>query len=1274
MSDPHLFHSGLQSIVEEYAPLFCFHKDEPFFPVPVDVFIDIAALSQKKEDNGSTKVLLHPIRKEHFEVTNDDDVLIVFETSEKTRNSYQSLKEKLKQNVKFLKETQKLYLDINGMNNFCIYSHYFVTGQCLTVSYYLFYLGNEIHETTFLAKIGRLLKRVPKYTHDCDWELVRVHFKLNEGNWLPQYVTFAQHDSLPINPDPRVAWDDLKDHDGIIDGTRVIVYPSLGGHASFYKKKRMTPSAQLGPRNLNENTDVARFTSSDYLTIRITRDNQYNPLGDLNSFPIGPSSLDTNEIKLQGQYKLISLNEPVVADITNFPNHDWLNFKGDWGLKDETIPNRIKGPKFFTQETRRWDFSLDSQNNCVLDQQVSAEYHLIQGFDKIEQFDHLGAKESLEKSKDIAEKNPNLRVYGWINVLLETINKMEESDQVSPHIFLPTGDDALASILLHLGVKYESQKLYIDARRFYQKSYELYSYSFNKIGEMTALSQLLDCLDHIGHLDKSTHQKDFDWIFDGASNIEKGRFYQESGYLKYELRQFERAVTYFLQSNEYFSMENDEEEEAINMYNLGILNGDYLQKDRGEVQDYYYKSAQKFSKLKNQIGESYNYLKLGDFDIGILDTVKNKVNIFQDYGDQAYQNQNWGLAKEMYQNYLHLLEKIGDQYSQILIYQRLASIELNLNNMDLAKQLFLMQKSLSFQSKNNEQYLVSLINLGYIELINDDINLAMSYLQECLDIVATSEILSTFISREFDKIIDFGITEFEFQTLVTQLENQFRTIKLPTVLEHRTEDLHSSEVYNYFVPMSEDQHLKLIDNQAYLVEGNRGIGKSMLLRYAETYADRHIDEYKICTVYVTYSESLKLTQFEQAGYDYNIFRQWTISKILLALLRKAEILGLTNKVHEFREFMLSISSLDNYKLLEDALSEYIGLLESYPSISIQSLREQTYQLFQSYNIEISEDPRTNLIQKLDSITFLKYLVSKFVKDFDLVRVVFLFDECAHSLVPSQQVEFFTIFKSLRSPEIASKAAVYPLITTYGSLFDPHHDAKKVSFDLSEKNPSYLTYFTEILTKRIQQYTAKHDFFKKNKSIVDLIAYCAFGNPRHFFTILDEVWERTSDGTLDPQNILQDSIKDYCVDSGGLFDYLRTTGKKYPKYASHVSIGEQFIRKSLIQILRDTGRKRREQLINTVGNQWYEEKFSNDVKTISKPSIYFAIDENILRKHNLMIELLLYTNLISYRKYLNLGKDGYGSVYALNIAIAYQENILKRTRTPDHTVVEIDHMQ
>jgi hypothetical protein len=196
--------------------------------------------------------------------------------------------------------------------------------------------------------------------------------------------------------------------------------------------------------------------------------------------------------------------------------------------------------------------------------------------------------------------------------------------------------------------------------------------------------------------------------------------------------------------------------------------------------------------------------------------------------------------------------------------------------------------------------------------------------------------------------------------------------------------------------------------------------------------------------------------------------------------------------------------------------------------------------------------------------FLIDMVRGVMDQFKLKRLVFLFDEAAHTFIPQQQEIFFEIFKLLHGGNLAVKAAVYPTVTSYGRNFEVGQDAIVISMDRFEPGQSGRVanrkLFRDLLDKRLPvKSTLRKRVFGKGE-LLDLCVDLSTGNPRAFLHLLN----RAIDGGFSDRavNLATQEFVDQ-----ELLPYHSNLAKRLPKFASHVRVGLDLLRGHLIPEIR-----------------------------------------------------------------------------------------------------------
>lgn len=255
---------------------------------------------------------------------------------------------------------------------------------------------------------------------------------------------------------------------------------------------------------------------------------------------------------------------------------------------------------------------------------------------------------------------------------------------------------------------------------------------------------------------------------------------------------------------------------------------------------------------------------------------------------------------------------------------------------------------------------------------------------------------------------------------------------------------------------------------AHLLMGARGVGKSMLIKQAEIELDEDFTSSRKLAVYVTFKTSTILEGVRAEERD--AFQVWVGAKILQALHDKLTQLNLIG--HEgstdpyFRIFGIK-SAQGTKTMLQDKIHQL-------QKLAIASDKEK-----------ILNDIGSNFLDKVNDVSFINEIIRDVLGEFDIRKLVFLFDEAAHTFIPAQQEIFFEIFKLLHGGPIAVKAAVYPSVTSYGRNFEVGHDAYILQMDRYETGESgrkaNRKLFRDLLEKRLhQQSPLRKKYFKEEK--------------------------------------------------------------------------------------------------------------------------------------------------------------------------------------------------
>lgn len=457
----------------------------------------------------------------------------------------------------------------------------------------------------------------------------------------------------------------------------------------------------------------------------------------------------------------------------------------------------------------------------------------------------------------------------------------------------------------------------------------------------------------------------------------------------------------------------------------------------------------------------------------------------------------------------------------------------------------------------------------------------------------------------------------------------------------RTESLENDLILKYYIERDNTKILRLTDSEQYLVEGSRGVGKTMLMKAAMLKSESNFGQNSILPVWVSFEESIRLERIKVVNNSIDPFLQWTMGKLLYECLNKIAELQpkSSNKLNERLSRIFNVPQPDTFSKYTSLLNDYIRVLEKGD--------------IEDNNSVTKLSPSEELTSVLDNPQSFREFLLELIKDYKLQRIVFLFDEAAHVFSFSQQEKFFTFFKSLRNPLIACKAAVYPGVTNYGKYFERGQDAKEIRIDWSPLNKDDINYIKEIIKKRIKAY--KLDYWNKltaNKNTLDLLAICSNGNPRFAFHILDELENNKAFKSNISTAILINSIRTVFNTKWREFDTLKMRLVRYEKY---ISEAEAFIKGTILPNLRIWNDKQR------MANR--------------KLSIGFYISTAAFDKLEKVFSVLAYSNIIGvdYSK-RSIGHHKYGLYITVNPSILFTDLIIKDVNELDNTSIAIENNQ
>lgn len=430
----------------------------------------------------------------------------------------------------------------------------------------------------------------------------------------------------------------------------------------------------------------------------------------------------------------------------------------------------------------------------------------------------------------------------------------------------------------------------------------------------------------------------------------------------------------------------------------------------------------------------------------------------------------------------------------------------------------------------------------------------------------------------------------------------------------RTEDLEDSQISDLAVIGRTEEEVieKLKFSGAHLLQGARGIGKSMLLRETESELDRDFKRDHILSVYVNFKTSTLLEGVKAD--NKNAFQVWVGAKILQALYDKLVDIGVIGSSAVSDPFK-RIFGVETVFGMKKVLQEKIHLLQK---LSKNDNRE-----------EIIEKLGDEFLDKVNDISYVLEIIKEIIDEYNLNRVVFLFDEAAHTFIPEQQEIFFEIFKLLHGGKVAVKAAVYPSITSYGKNFEIGHDAILITLGAFEPGSTgrdaSRKLYRELITKRVPEGRLRKTIFSKG-DLLDQCIHLSSGNPRAFLHLFNRVYDR---GYTERALLL--ATQDY-VDQE-LLPYHLGLSKRLPKYSHHVKLGLDILREYIIPEVR--------------------KKNIREKKT-QYQSAFFTLPRDIPPNLKLSLDLLCYSGVLSKQGTIKIASRKTGQRYMVHLALLFTE--------------------
>ncbi|WP_395547104.1 MULTISPECIES: hypothetical protein [unclassified Lacrimispora] len=426
----------------------------------------------------------------------------------------------------------------------------------------------------------------------------------------------------------------------------------------------------------------------------------------------------------------------------------------------------------------------------------------------------------------------------------------------------------------------------------------------------------------------------------------------------------------------------------------------------------------------------------------------------------------------------------------------------------------------------------------------------------------------------------------------------------------RTEDLTSDEVNKLFVDIKIDRENinALKSNQPLLLIGSRGTGKTMLMRKAEQELDDAFRSQRILPVYASFATS--------TIYDDIDLIKLMLNKILIALRMKLKEHGIIVQGSIFKPI-----TYENLNPIVKKLETYIKALEGEDD-------DLNYT-----NIK----PEINDFNIINNVDFFREFISDLCREYNINKIILMFDEACQIFSPNQQRDFFNLFRALRSPLIICKAAVYPGLVSYGT-FQQFHDATTKKIERNILADDYIEKMREIVKNN---YPNEYENMLRKGELLDTIIYCANGNPRFLLKSLNSI--------LDGENTLKAGRVNEIIK-----DFYRAT-----IWAEHTKLEERY--------------KGHKNLINW-SRSFIESVVSRDIEKINeeaekqdekKATICFAISRNAPEPIKQSIKILEYSGIatldVEATKFRSKIYDRYQLNYGVVLLAGASSNLANKSK-------------
>lgn len=430
---------------------------------------------------------------------------------------------------------------------------------------------------------------------------------------------------------------------------------------------------------------------------------------------------------------------------------------------------------------------------------------------------------------------------------------------------------------------------------------------------------------------------------------------------------------------------------------------------------------------------------------------------------------------------------------------------------------------------------------------------------------------------------------------------------------YRTEDIGPSEILDYFVETEDDRSIvnQLKGRNPTVLIGSRGVGKSFLMRVAEQELLQSFESDKVVPVFITFvtSSLLRTNDPEQ-------FRHWMLARICTTVIRTVSKLGLSNKKSK------------SAKILAGEEGEDAGTTELDSVIA-------------AYENSWKNPAQAVPHGKVPEVEAVKDALEDLAEEIGASRFALFMDEAAHIFLPSQQRQFFTLFRDLRSHCITCNAAVYPGVTNYGDAFQPTHDANMVSVNRNILNPQYVASMRRIVEKQAESALLRN--IAHNEQNFGVLAYAASGNPR---ILLKTLTSAPKVNSSEVNTVIREFYRD------GIWSEHSALSKKYSGHREIIDWGRNFLEEIALPDLKSKNDTYLAQDKNSTAFVWVH----RDAPEIVHAALRILCYTGVLSEHSSGIKAT--RSEIGTRYIVNLG-----CLFALESAPTSNSFLVARSLTP-----------